>query len=275
MSLQEQLADFAPRFAATPDGRVEYRHAGEAPGRAPVLVLLHGIGSASASWVAQLRDLSPGRCILAWNAPGYGGSDALPQETPSAADYAARMWPWLDSLGVATITLAGHSLGALMAAAATAQQPERVRQLVLLAPALGHADAPPAIRDGKLRERLANLDALGPQGLADKRGAAMLSPAALPEQVAFIKAVMAQVRPHGYAQAARMLADGAIAADLARITCPVSVASGSADTITPPEGCRRAAAAARTTLIDLGPVGHACALEAADAVNQLLAGATA
>ena len=47
------------------------------------------------------------------------------------------------------------------------------------------------------------------------------------------------------------------------------------DTITPPGGCHRAATAARTTLIDVGPVGHACALEAAEGVNRLLAGAMA
>jgi pimeloyl-ACP methyl ester carboxylesterase len=86
---------------------------------------------------------------------------------------------------------------------------------------------------------------------------------------------MAQVDPHGYAQATRMLAGGSLVHDLAQISCPITVASGNMDTITPPGGCNRAATAARTTLIDVGPVGHACALEAAEAVNRLLAGAMA
>ena len=51
--------------------------------------------------------------------------------------------------------------------------------------------------------------------------------------------VMAQVDPHGYAQATRKLAGGSLARDLARITCPVTVACGSMDTITPPGGCQR------------------------------------
>ena len=275
MTLAEQAAAFPPILASVAGGVIEYRHAGARPGTAPALVLLHGIGSASASWLAQLQQLANGRCVLAWNAPGYGASSALPQETPAAADYGQRVWEWLDALGAGDITLVGHSLGALMAAAASVLQPARVKRLVLLAPALGYADADPAVREAKMRDRLANLANLGPAGLAEKRGAAMLSPAASAEQVAYIKSVMAQIDPHGYSQATRMLAGGSLARDLARVTCPVTVACGSMDTITPPGGCQRAAPAARTTLIDLGPVGHACALEAADAVNHLLDGAAA
>ena len=201
--------------------------------------------------------------------------EKLPQETPLARDYTARMWEWLDAIDVGPITLVGHSLGALMAAAATVMQPQRVRHLALLAPALGYGAAEPALREAKLRDRLANLHSLGPAGMAEKRGAAMLSPQASAEQVAFTKSVMAQIDPHGYTQAARMLAGGNLIQDLARIACPITVASGSQDSITPPQACLRAAAAARTGLIDLGPVGHACALEAADAVCALLAGAAA
>ena len=124
----------------TPLGTIAYRQAGRG---AITHVLLHGIGSASASWEAQLawaQDRSD-IGLLAWDAPGYGASSHLPAETPVAADYGARVWAWLDALGVAEITLVGHSLGALMAAAATVQAPDRVRRLVLLAPALGYADA--------------------------------------------------------------------------------------------------------------------------------------
>jgi len=275
MTLAEQLQTYPTRTVDVPGGCIEYRHAGAAPGTAPALVLLHGIGSASASWLAQLQHLASGRCVLAWNAPGYGASSHLPADTPVAADYGARVWAWLDALGVVDATLVGHSLGALMAAAATVQAPARVKRLILLAPALGYANAEPAVREAKMRDRLANLQTLGPAGLAEKRGAAMLSPNASADQIAFIKSVMAQVDPHGYAQATHMLAGGSLVHDLAQISCPITVASGSMDTITPPGGCHRAATAARTTLIDVGPVGHACALEAAAAVNRLLAGAMA
>ena len=275
MNLSGQLAHFPLLQTPGPDARIAYRRAApESASAAIPLVLLHGIGSASASWLRQLQKCAGTRAVLAWNAPGYSDSSALPMAAPSAVDYASSMWAWLDALGIDQVTLVGHSLGALMAAAATRSAPRRVRHLVLLAPALGYATAAPEVRAAKLDDRLRNLETLGPQGMADKRGAAMLSGNATPEQIEFIKSVMAQIEPHGYAQAARMLSGGNLAADLAAITCPITVASGSADVITPPAGCKMAAAAARTAWIDLGAVGHACPLEASDAVNRLLESAS-
>ena len=271
MNLPDQLAQFPLLYAQASGAQIAYRHAVPAAGANTIpLVLLHGIGSASASWLRQLQHCGRERSVLAWNAPGYSGSTGLPMEAPAAGDYARSMWSWLDALGVGQVTLVGHSLGALMAAAATRSAPQRVRHLVLLAPALGYATAAPEVRAAKLKDRLRNLETLGPQGMADKRGAAMLSGNAAPEQIEFIKTVMAQIEPHGYAQAARMLSGGDLAADLAAITCPITVGSGHADVITPPAGCQLAAQAARTTWIDLGAVGHACPLEAAEVVKRLL-----
>ena len=285
MTLDQQLAAFPLLHIKTPSGRIAYRRAGSSlvtsastntstntsTQAVSTLVLLHGIGSSSSSWLYQLQAPAAQRIVLAWNAPGYTGSDPLPQDAPTAAGYAQRMWVWLDALGIERITLAGHSLGGLIAGAAARAAPRRVERLILLAPAGGYGTAPATVREARLRERLDNLAALGPQGMAEQRGAAMLSPQAAKDQIAFVKQTMAQVDPAGYTQAARMLAQGDLATDLAHVTCPITVASGSADGVTPPEACRRIATAARTTLIDLGPVGHICALEAASAVNQLLA----
>ncbi len=274
MTLAGQLLAYPLLEAETPGGRISYRRAAPTPVRqGPAMVLLHGIGSASASWLRQLQFLGREHLVLAWDAPGYGGSSNLPIEAPVAADYAGRLWAWLDVLGVERAILVGHSLGALMAAAATRGAPARVSRLILLAPATGYGAASAELRESKLRDRLNLLDTLGPQGIADKRGAAMLSATASAEQVAYIKGVMARIEPHGYAQAARMLSGGNLAADLAAIACPIIVASGNADVITPPAGCQAAAQAARTPWIDLGAVGHACPLEAADMINQLLAAA--
>ena len=254
----------------TPRGQVQYRDSG-AP--APVThVLLHGIGSASASWAFQLAAARvAGVRALAWDAPGYGLSTPIGTEHPQAADYAARLWSWLDAMGVGgAVTLVGHSLGALMVASAAAQQPQRVRQLVLLSPAQGYGTATAADRAKKLEDRLATLHKLGPEGMAQARGAAMLSPNAPTYLVQAVQDTMAQVVPAGYTQAARMLSTGDLLADLSRAGCPVTVACGSADTITPPEGCRRVAQHLGLSLVDLGPAGHACPLEAADPVNRLL-----
>ena len=276
--LLQQLAQFAPATVATANGVVYYRSACSPGVDGPVThVLLHGIGSASGSWLAQLaqaRSHRSGDChVLAWDAPGYGGSTALPMETPRASDYAHQLWSWLDAVAAdctQPVTLVGHSLGALMAAAAAVQRPARVRRLVLLSPAQGYAGASAALREQKLSERLANLAQFGPAGMAARRASAMLSPHASAEQIAFVQQVMAGIEPHGYAQAARMLSTGDVAVDLMRLQQPVTIASGAADTITPAPACRALASQVGATYLSLGDVGHSCALEAGAQVNALL-----
>lgn len=254
--------------------QVQWRCAGLAP--AATHVLLHGIGSASASWAEQLRAAEGQSAVkvLAWDAPGYGRSAPVEPAAPLARDYGERVWAWLDALQErAPVVLVGHSLGALMAAAAARLQPERVKALVLLAPARGYGDAPEAERAQKLSTRLKTLAELGPRGMADARARAMLSPQATAEQVEAVRYNMAQILPDGYTQAARMLGQGTLVRDLVHLQalgCPTSVACGSLDTITPPASCQSVADSLGLPLIDLGPAGHACPLEAAERVNALL-----
>ncbi len=277
-SLHECLGHFPALQINTALGRVQYRQAGSraaADDAPPPWVLLHGIGSGSASWVAQLQAAfsvaAPDCHVLAWDAPGYGNSTPVDPAEPKAEDYARRLWAWLDALDIRQpVVLVGHSLGAIMAASATRLQPRRVARLVLLAPARGYGRAEPEERQQKLNERLHNLHTLGPRGMADRRGAAMLSPQATPGQLAFIQNVMAQIDPAGYTQAARLLAHADLLGDLAVCTCPVSVASGTADRITPEAACREVATAVGVAWHSLGEAGHACPLEAASAVNALL-----
>jgi pimeloyl-ACP methyl ester carboxylesterase len=251
--------------------QVQYRSAGQAA--QATHVLLHGIGSASASWAEQLsaaRDRTDGR-LLAWDAPGYGQSAPVLPASPQPADYGERVWQWLDALGERQpVVLVGHSLGALMAGAAARLQPGRARALVLLAPAAGYGDAPAAEREDKLNKRLQSLQRLGPEGMARERAAAMLSPHASSAQVEAVRANMAQVNPEGYTQAARMLAQGVLLRELAGLRCPVTVACGSLDAITVPSACQAVADGLGVPLLDLGTVGHACPLEGAAAVNRLL-----
>lgn len=266
---------FLSRFPAlcidTAPGVVQYRQAGNAA--RVTHVLLHGIGSGSASWVEQLR-AADGRAdlrLLAWDAPGYGQSTPVESASPVSADYAMRLWAWLDAMGAATpVVLVGHSLGCLIAASAALQQPQRVKRLFLLSPARGYGDAPAAERREKLQSRLFNLHRLGPEGMAAARASEMLSPSATPEQLEAVRQTMSQVRIAGYTQAANLLVNGVLGHDLAQLRCPVEVASGDADTITLPAACQQVARQAGVVWQNLGAVGHACPLQAPDAVNALL-----
>ena len=46
-------------------------------GQGTPLVLLHGIGSAARSFSAQLDGLASRWRVIAWDAPGYGQSEAI------------------------------------------------------------------------------------------------------------------------------------------------------------------------------------------------------
>lgn len=276
LDLMASLRASAVLSVNTPHGRVQYRCAGHASH--VTHVLLHGIGSGSASWVTQLacaQDRHDVR-VLAWEAPGYGESTPLPMPVPLAADYAQQMWAWLDALqqqgedAFSPFVLVGHSLGALMAASAAKMRPQSVAQLVLLSPAQGYGDASTQERDDKLNTRLQNLQQWGPEGMAQRRSQAMLSASATTQQLQWVRDIMAQVQPQGYAQAAHMLAKGTLLRDVVNLPCAVTVASGQADTITPPDACALVAREAGVSWVSLGPVGHACALEASDSVNVLL-----
>lgn len=273
--LASMLVRFPAQTAPVGGGQMQFRQAGNTA-IAPTHVLLHGIGSGSASWVHQLHaaEHSKTHHVLAWDAPGYGHSSALPEAEPHASAYAARLWQWLDAMGAKggtePLTLVGHSLGCLIAARAAVLAAKRIKQLVLLAPAQGYARASEEERRKKLQNRLDSLSTLGPQGMAQQRGSAMLSAHASSAQISFAQAVMAEVNPAGYRQAAHLLAQGDLLTDLAQVTCPVQVASGSADGITPMAGCQAAANSIHAPFTSLGEVGHVCALEAPAAVSQLI-----
>ena len=270
----KRLQCFAPQRVATAMGDVEFRCAGA---QAITHVLLHGIGSGSANWLRQLEAAgqTEGLGLLAWEAPGYGKSEAIAANQPDAGDYAQRFWAWLDALKVnKPITLVGHSLGALMATRAAIQRPQQVARLVLLSPAQGYARASIEERQKKLDERLNNLQTLGVRGMAQKRGAAMLSPSAAPDLVQYVQMVMAQLNPAGYTQAVHLLMGGDLLTDVTQVVaqgaCPIAVASGDLDTITPPAACQNVATTAGVPWVSLGTAGHACALDAAENVNALL-----
>jgi pimeloyl-ACP methyl ester carboxylesterase len=107
-------------------GTVAYRRAGAGD----PLVLLHGGVSDSRSWNPQLRSLAGEYDVIAWDAPGCGGS-ADPTYDPSLGDYADAVAELVMALGVGPVHLAGHSFGSGLAIQVYARHPNLVRSLVL------------------------------------------------------------------------------------------------------------------------------------------------
>ena len=273
-TLEARVARFPARQVELASQRVlSYREACETSDALP-LVLLHGIGSGAASWVQQFEALSASRRVLAWDAPGYGESTAVPAASPAATDYANVLYEWLEKLGIERCVLVGHSLGAIIAGSFAAMHPQRVAGLLLLSPAGGYGAASAEVRETKRDQRLAMLNELGPQGLAEKRSANMLSAHASDEARAWVRWNMSRVIPHGYAQATHLLANADLASDLARLkgryNGRLHIAVGADDTITTPAACERLALAADTQLQVVPRAGHAGYIEASAAYTAII-----
>jgi pimeloyl-ACP methyl ester carboxylesterase len=263
------IANAYSRIVRAGDAAFSYLEAGSGP----PLVLLHGIGSAAASFRRQLEALSARFRVVAWDAPGYGASTPLAVEHPDTSHYATALDRWLGALGIDRCHLVGQSLGTLIAACFAAEQPRRVLSLTLASMARGHGRLPPPERQRLLSQRLDDLLQLGPQGMAEKRGPRLLGPEATETMRRMVVDIMARIPAEGYAQAARMLPTADITADLARLPAglPIQIIVGQADVITPPAGNLEIAAAFPAASVHVIPgAGHALYLEKPQQFNRVV-----
>jgi len=223
----------ANRFVYHGDLRLAYREAG----RGAPIVLLHGIGSSSLTWDRQFEGLSPAYRVIAWDAPGYGGSSILsagdPLPPPRIDDYADALAGLFGELEIGSAHVVGHSMGGAIAAVFAFRHSSRVRGLVLADSTRGGGVRPDKERKASLENRLRALDELGPAGMARARAPRLVSTKASADLVGRIEAVMAEVRPEGYRQAAGMLSDANVTKALRRLRAPTLVLCGEEDEITP------------------------------------------
>ncbi|MFT4099531.1 MAG: alpha/beta hydrolase [Burkholderiaceae bacterium] len=261
-------AMFGRRVVATPDGgRISMREGGKG---CPV-VCLHGIGSGSASWLDTAIRLAPDARLLAWDAPGYGASTPLVKSLPKPRHYATRLLSWLDAMKIDRCVLVGHSLGAIMAAAAASIDPKRFASLTLISPARGYGAAGREAQSKRVRDgRLDALDELGIEGMAQQRSGRLLSASASQLARQWVYWNMAQLHEGGYRQAIELLCGADLMAFLHATPMPLRIACGAADEVTPPPGCADIARQCGLSLELIADAGHASYVEKPDAVAALL-----
>lgn len=265
------VADIARVVPGNAAGIQFLRRAGHAGGA--TVVLLHGIGSNAASFEPLIAALPASCDVIAWNAPGYGGSQPVAAGHPSPTDYADALDRLARALDLPPFVLAGHSLGCLFAARFAASHPDRVRGLALMSPALGYRVSPGAALPAGVQARIDDIVALGPAEFAAKRAARLVHyPERKPQVLAAVRAAMATVDTAGYTQAVHALGTGDLIADAARIEASVLVAVGAEDVITPPENARTLHAALRRSagFHEIPDAGHALPQENPAAVAALL-----
>lgn len=262
------MLDIAHKQTHAGTSSLSWLEAGHGPA---TMVLLHGIGSNAESWAAQLVHFAKTYRVIAWNAPGYAQSDVLSASAPIPTSYANALKTLLDEADAKKILLVGHSLGALIAARFTLLHPDRVEKLILSAPAGGYNCQPDQPLPQTLQQRLDDIVALGPRGMADSRAARTLTAAADARIIDRAKDAMASVSVRGYQDAVHLLAAGDLRQDLSQLNLSFSVICGTADRTTPIDKVDSdTSVAKRQQLLPLEGAAHASYLEFPVLFNQTL-----
>jgi pimeloyl-ACP methyl ester carboxylesterase len=102
---------------------------------APKVVLLHGLGATSASFLPTIWELSRDHHVLAVDLPGFGESDK-PVRALDAPYFAGWVTSFLDAMGLDRAHLVGNSMGGRIALEVALSAPDRVNKIALLAPSL-------------------------------------------------------------------------------------------------------------------------------------------
>ena len=199
---------------------------------APVVLLLHGLGSCGEDWGLQVPALRADYSLLLPDLRGQGRTP-MPPGWPTIADLAADVSALLDELGLDSVHLVGLSLGGAVALQLAAVDPRRVRSLTAvntfarLRVARGAA--------GRAAERTF-LAATGRMAELGRRVALGLFPEE--GQEAFRQAAaerLAQNRPMNYLRLLMAVSRFDLRPRLAAIRAPTLVVAGEQDTTVPME----------------------------------------
>ncbi|MGH6969220.1 MAG: alpha/beta fold hydrolase [Stellaceae bacterium] len=238
-------------------------------GNGPPVVLLHCLGVDHRLWPIALAGMEREHTLLAYDFPGHGASP-VPLAPYGIADLSAQLAAVLDRAGIARATLAGISLGGLVAQHFAVRHPARVDRLVLI-------DTTPCYTD-ELRKMWAVRAAQARQD-----GVGALIPGLL--EIWFTKAFAAQDPPavryvrgalelcpgEGYARACEALAAADLRDLAAKIAAPTLVVCGEQDIPSFLDAARWLDAnIANSRLAWLAPARHASILERPEAFRRAL-----
>lgn len=126
-------------MTVSPDSLIKFRERKMSPhgtaycdvGEGEVLVLIHGVGMRLEAWAPQIEAFSLTHRVIAVDMPGHGKSSYI-DENARLPDFVQWFGRFLADLSLQNISVAGHSMGALIAEGAAAELSDRVRRVALL-----------------------------------------------------------------------------------------------------------------------------------------------
>ncbi len=245
--------------------RLAFRRAGEGP----AVVLVHGGTQDGRAWTPQLEALSDEFTVIAWDEPGAGGSDDVPDGF-GLSDYADCLAGMIRALDASPASVVGLSWGTTVILELYRRHPEVVRSMVRADGYAGwrgslgaeDADARLAGVRAALAEPVETFDATLPGLFAGDPPARF---------VPVLEAMEAVVRPHSMETALTAMAQADLNDVLPTIAVPTQLIWGAHDARSPlavAHEFERMIPGARLAVIP--DCGHVSNLEAPDAFNDLV-----
>ena len=211
----------------TDAGRISYQRAGHGD----PLVLVHGGWSDGREWRIQLERLSDTFDVVAWDAPGCGGSFD-PPDSYRIDDYADALAAFIRALDLDRPDVLGLSFGSSVVLAFQDRHPTVARSLILVGAYAGWAGSlPPEVVTARLERALAEVALPHTESLATAPNylpsffARPMPEAVIDEMLA----IMADARPAGIRPSVLALAQADLREGLARIGVPVLLLHGELD----------------------------------------------
>ena len=236
----------------------------DGPDAAPVLVLIHSLGTSGHVWDAQAHALAGPFRVVRPDLRGHGLTEVTPGPY-TIGGMAADVIAALDALGIGQAHVGGLSIGGMVAQSLAHQAPGRVASLILCDTALV---IPPA---QGWRDRAALVRSGGMEAVADAVMARWVAPDFMQDPAALgLRAMLLRTAPEGYAAAAEAIAAADLSADTAALRMPSLVLVGEKDEATPPSSAEALQGALNGSLAVLPGAAHIPTAEVPDLVTDAI-----
>ena len=230
-------------------------------GRGTALVLLHGAVCDGRVWRVELDGFAHDFTVVAWDAPGCGGSSDAP-EVFRMGDYADVLARFVETLELGPAHVLGHSWGSTLGLELCRRHPSLVRSLVLVGAYAGWAGSlpPSEVRrrlDFALRAAEEATTAFDPMSMPG-----LFSDVMPADRARELTAIMGDIRPAATRTMALALAEADLRDALPGIAVPTLLVCGDADTRSPVSVAEDLHRSIRGSVLAVLPgLGHECSME--------------
>ncbi|OAL22339.1 hypothetical protein AYO22_07383 [Fonsecaea multimorphosa] len=247
---------------------------GHANSCAPVILMIHGLGSTQNCFIPLLPWLAAFRCILFdLYGSGRSGFDLEPQPEPSVACLSADAFDLLDKLGVQQqAILVAHSMGGIIASHMASTSPTRILAVVSFVILFSPPSATTPAVETYIVTCMRQLGDDGLEDLANRLPTTSTGGHSNNVQKAFIRELLLAQRKEAYIYYCNLI-QGASAPDYESLAQPFLMIVGESDNPRTLAGCKSVFERIRSVVKDMAilqNVGHWPTIEASDQVGELI-----